>query len=107
MDENKTCNSFQTQQQNSPSKIFPSTLFNLNFSLKVNFTDNTEIVLSSENKIVTYMNKKGVRSVYPLQTALDNTNSEMVKRLKYTRELLTYMVNGGAPENKIEVDMKI
>lgn len=79
----------------------------LNIFMKVNFTDNTEIVLSSENKIVTYMNKQGIRSVYPLQTALDNTNSEMVKRLKYTREMLTNMVNGGVPENKNEVDLKI
>ena len=52
------------------------------------------------------MNKQGVRSVYPLQTALENPNSEMVKRLKYTREMLTHMVNG-VPENKNELDLKI
>lgn len=39
------------------------------------------------------MNKKGERSNYPLSTALDSTNTEMAKRLKYTKEILTHMLN--------------
>lgn len=39
---------------------------------KVNFTDKTEIILSSEHKMVTYVNKKAERSHYPLATALDS-----------------------------------
>lgn len=58
----------------------------------MNFTDKTEILLSSENKLVisffcwnivikvTYVNKKGERSNYPLATALDSPNAEMAKR---------------------------
>ena len=57
--------------------------------VQVNFTDKTEIILSSENKIVTYINKKGERNQFPLATALDSANSEMTKRLKYTKEILT------------------
>ena len=32
--------------------------------------------------MVTYVNKKGDRSSYPLATALDSQNLEMAKRLK-------------------------
>ena len=65
------------------------------FLLKqVNFTDKSEIILSSENKTVIYVNKKGERSNYPLSTALESHNQEMAKRLKYTKEILTHMLNG-------------
>jgi polo-like kinase 1 len=53
--------------------------------VQVNFTDKTEIILSSEQKLVTYINLKGERSEYPLATALDSKNAEMAKRLKYTK----------------------
>jgi len=59
----------------------------------VNFTDKTEIILSSENKTVTYVNKKGEKTNYPLQTALESSNQEMTKRLKYTKEILTHMLS--------------
>ena len=61
--------------------------------VQVNFTDKTEIILSSENKTVTYVNKKGERSNYPLASALESSNTEMAKRLKYTKEILTHMLN--------------
>lgn len=61
--------------------------------VQVNFTDKTEIILSSENKTVTYVNKKGERSNYPLAYAMDSSNAEMAKRLKYTKEILTHMLN--------------
>jgi len=65
--------------------------------VQVNFTDKTEIILSSENKIVTYVNKKQERSHYPLATALESSNNEMAKRLKYTKEILTHMLNNNHP----------
>eukprot|EP00331_Platyophrya_macrostoma_P004873 CAMPEP_0176416666 /NCGR_PEP_ID=MMETSP0127-20121128/6468_1 /TAXON_ID=938130 /ORGANISM="Platyophrya macrostoma, Strain WH" /LENGTH=641 /DNA_ID=CAMNT_0017796757 /DNA_START=31 /DNA_END=1956 /DNA_ORIENTATION=+ len=70
--------------------------------VQVNFTDKTEIILSSENKIVTYVSRKGERSNYPLATALESTNAEMVKRLKYTKEVLTQMIgnNGTAAQGQ-------
>ena len=59
----------------------------------MNFTDKTEVILSSELKMLTYVNKKGERSNYPLATALESTNVEMTKRLKYTKEILAHMLN--------------
>jgi polo-like kinase 1 len=61
--------------------------------VQVCFQDHTEIILSSESRIVTYVNKKGERSTYPLSTALENSNYEMTKRLKYTKDILTHMLN--------------
>ena len=61
--------------------------------MQVNFTDKTEIILSSEQKVVTYVNKKGDRTQYPLASALESSNLEMAKRLKYTKDILTNMVN--------------
>ena len=42
--------------------------------------------------MVTYVNKKQERSTYPLNIALESTDCEMSKRLKYTKDLLTHMV---------------
>ena len=73
----------------------------------MNFTDKTEIILSSEHKSVTYVNKRGERSNYPLQTALDSTNTEMAKRLKYTKEILTHMLNNNGniyPNKEVQID---
>ena len=61
--------------------------------VQVCFQDHTEIILSSESRIVTYVNKKGDRSTYPLSSALENSNYEMTKRLKYTKDILTHMLN--------------
>ena len=65
--------------------------------VQVNFEDHTEIILSSESREVTYVNKKGVRATYPLSTALESTNVEMAKRLKYTKEILTHMLTTNQP----------
>jgi polo-like kinase 1 len=76
--------------------------------VQVNFTDHTEIILNSENKLVTYLNKKGVRSNHPLSTALESSDTEMAKRLKYTKEILTHLLtqnnaHGGAKVATIQV----
>ena len=67
--------------------------------VQVNFQDHTEIMLSSESKIVTYVNKKCERSTYPLNIAMDSNNQEMVKRLKYTKDILTHMLNANVNNN--------
>jgi polo-like kinase 1 len=67
--------------------------------VQVDFKDKTEIILSSESKTVTYVNKKNERSHYPLATALESTNQEMTKRLKYTKEILTQMLNANQQPN--------
>lgn len=65
--------------------------------VQVNFQDHTEIILSSETRMVTYVNKKGERKSYHLSQAVDCGNLEMSKRLKYTKDILTHMLtnNGG------------
>jgi polo-like kinase 1 len=74
-------------------------MFRLNNKIvQVDFTDKTEIILSSEQRLVTYMNKKGERSQYPLATALESSNVEMAKRLKYTKDILTNMLNNNQKE---------
>ena len=75
-------------------------LFRLsNKIVQVSFLDQTEIILSSETKIVTYMDKKGQLSTYPLNTALDSNNYEMTKRLKYTKDILTHMLTMNQQKN--------
>jgi len=53
-------------------------------------------MLSSETKMVIYVNKKSERSAYPLSTAMESSNIEMVKRLKYTKDILTHMLNANS-----------
>lgn len=45
---------------------------------------------------MTYVNKKGQKSDYPIATALESKNAEMAKRLKYTKEILTHMLSSKA-----------
>jgi polo-like kinase 1 len=75
-------------------------LFRLsNKIVQVSFLDQTEIILSSETKIVTYTDKKGQITNYPLNTALDSTNYEMTKRLKYTKQILMHMLTAKSHGN--------
>jgi polo-like kinase 1 len=68
--------------------------------VQVCFQDHTEIILSSESRVVTYVNKKGERSTYPLSSALDSNNMEMTKRLKYTKDILTHMLTNNNQNNQ-------
>jgi len=71
--------------------------------VQVNFKDHTEIILCSANREVIYVNKKGERLTYPLNTASESANSEMAKRLKYAKDILTHMltsVQHAAPGEK-------
>ena len=67
--------------------------------VQVCFQDKTEIILSSESRVGTYCNKKGERMTYPLSTALEMSNYEMTKRLKYTKDILTHMLTMNQQKN--------
>ena len=67
--------------------------------VQVCFQDKTEIILSSESRVVTYAKKRGERTTYPLSTALEMSNYEMTKRLKYTKDILTHMLNMNQQRN--------
>ena len=63
--------------------------------VQVSFEDHTEIILCSESREVIYINKKGEIHAYPLSTAMEEPNTEMTKRLKYTKDILTHMLTAG------------
>lgn len=60
--------------------------------VQVYFKDKTEILLCSNSKQITYTNKAGSRSTYPLSTALESTNEEMNKRMQYTKNILSHLL---------------
>ena len=72
-------------------------LFRLsNKIVQICFLDSTEIILKGESKLVTYINKKNEKLNYPLSTAMESDNKEMTKRLKYTKDILTHMLNSNS-----------
>lgn len=71
-----------------------SILFRLsNKIVQVDFVDHTELILSSGQKLVTYIDKQGQKHQYPLATATQSGHTEMTKRLRYTKDILTKMMN--------------
>lgn len=60
--------------------------------VQVIFFDGSEVILHSENRAVTYVNKKGERQYFSLESSMDSENTEMTKRLKYTRQVLAHML---------------
>jgi polo-like kinase 1 len=61
--------------------------------VQVCFTDHTELLLCSDSRQVTYVNKKAEISLHPLSSAMESSNAEMSKRLRYTKEVLASMLN--------------
>ena len=76
-----------------------------NKAIQVCFKDRTEIYLHTINENITYTNKNGVKITYPLSNALNSSNFEMNKRVKYTKQVLTYMINANK-NKKIESETK-
>ena len=68
-----------------------------NKTIQVIFKDHTEIILF--NDTVTYKNKNGEMSVFNIEDALNSSNFEMNKRIKYTQSILTKMVNANQAKN--------
>jgi polo-like kinase 1 len=58
--------------------------------LQVNFTDETKVVLSSEGRMVTYIDKQGGVSVHKLDEVF--ANSSLLNRIKYTRDILSGLI---------------
>ena len=70
-----------------------------NKAVQVCFKDKTEIFIHIINENVTYTNKTGEKIVYPLYNALNSTNYEMNKRVKYAMNVLTYMIKENKKKN--------
>ena len=60
--------------------------------IQICFRDSTELILCSETKHVTYVNKEKHTCSYNLMDAMDCGCKEMTKRLKYSREVLMKML---------------
>mmetsp|Transcript_1962 Transcript_1962/g.2740 ORF Transcript_1962/g.2740 Transcript_1962/m.2740 type:complete len:760 (+) Transcript_1962:146-2425(+) len=63
-------------------------------TVQIVFYDQTEVLLTPDNKYVTYVNKKRERSTFLLNHELVGKHTEMAKRLKYSREILNQLLNG-------------
>jgi POLO box duplicated region len=74
--------------------------------VQVLFSDKTEILLNSQDKIVSFMNKRGERSHYPLADAMASNNTDMTKRLRYTKDILVHLLrtNNTGSKNPTQAD---
>lgn len=70
-------------------------LFRLsNCTVQVIFFDKTEVLLSSEARVVTFVEKSGERKLYPLTEVTKNPSGEIAKRLKYSKDILQQLISG-------------
>ncbi|KAM3141863.1 hypothetical protein pb186bvf_005949 [Paramecium bursaria] len=67
-------------------------------TVQVVFTDNSQVILSKQLKVVTYVDKFGTRETHYLNQALESDNAQMVKRLKYTKEILSNLLQVATKE---------
>jgi hypothetical protein len=65
------------------------------------FFDRSEVLLSSEARAVTYVNKQGARSEHTLEEVLQLNRTDIAKRLKYAKDIMYRLIsttNGGGRE---------
>ncbi|GAX25830.1 polo-like kinase 1 [Fistulifera solaris] len=63
-------------------------------TIQVVFYDQTEVLLTPDTRFVTYVDKNRVRATYCLTDDLVGTSSEIEKRLKYTRDIVSQLLAG-------------
>ncbi|KAL0478574.1 polo-like protein kinase PLK1 [Acrasis kona] len=61
--------------------------------VQVRFHDNTEIILSSEARLVTYTDPSGSCNTFTLSFIANNPNTEINRRLKYTKDILYQLIH--------------
>lgn len=70
-----------------------ATIFCLsNKTVHARFLDSSEIILSSGVKTVAFLNNNGNCEAYPLKSAMQSDNKELVKRIKFTTEMISKML---------------
>jgi polo-like kinase 1 len=80
-----------------------ATIFRLSNKIcQIIFNDQTQILICSETKEVTYLNKLHEEETEFLVNAMESKNLEMVKRLEYTKEILNYLL-----KRKKSTDVKL
>ena len=76
-------------------------LFRLsNKTVQVVFFDKSEILLASEARIVCFVSKEGVRCEYTLESVFRNGRSDIAKRLKYTKDIMSRLINLQQPKGR-------
>jgi len=66
-----------------------------NKTVQVVFHDHTEVLLTSEGRIVTYIDKHHVRTMYHLEDIMvENLHADIKKRLKYSKDILHQLISG-------------
>ncbi|OMJ75832.1 hypothetical protein SteCoe_24934 [Stentor coeruleus] len=63
--------------------------------IQVIFNDKSELLFSNISKYVTFIDRKGVTNSFALSTAIELGNRDLVKRLKYSKEVLIKMIKSG------------
>ena len=63
-------------------------------TVQVMFLDNTEVILSSEARIITFADKSGNRRTYAVGEIVKEPRSDITKRLKYTKDILRQLISG-------------
>jgi polo-like kinase 1 len=63
-------------------------------TVQIVFYDQTEVLLTPDERFVTYVDKKRNRCTYYLNDELVATNAELAKRLKYSKEILQQLISG-------------
>jgi polo-like kinase 1 len=65
-------------------------------TVQIVFYDHTEIQLTPDERYITYIDKSKNRNTYFMTDELVGCNAEVLKRLKYTKEILQQLVGGGS-----------
>jgi polo-like kinase 1 len=63
-------------------------------TVQIVFYDQTEVLLTPDERFVTYVDKKCNRCTYYLNDELVASNAELAKRLKYSKEILQQLISG-------------
>lgn len=63
-------------------------------TVQIVFYDHTEILMTPDERHITYVNKQRERTTYYLTDELVGCNAEINKRVKYTKEILLQLVAG-------------
>ena len=71
-------------------------------TMQVIFKDNTQIIIFNYFYYLTYINRKGQKVTYLFSTASYISNEEMRERLRYVKNLISYIVNQSTNNKKDE-----
>lgn len=65
-----------------------------NQTIQVVFYDQTEILMTPDDRYITYVDKNRVRTTFNFTEDLVGSSPDMEKRLKYTKEIMSQLISG-------------